>query len=204
MTREETQKILAAIQTAYPGYKVEDKKYAVDLWTEMLSDLTYEQVSIALRYFISTDTKGFAPSIGQLRAKANVGQQESMITDSEAWDMVYNALCNSNYHAEEEYNKLPTDVRHAVGGASTLRAWAAMDESAITVAESNFKRTYRAIYNKRQQEGMLPMNMRPQIEEAPLARIPDKETREEVESASNEFVDSLLAEYREKWAEEMR
>lgn len=199
MNPQETTKILMAIQTTYPQFKVQDKELAVRLWTEMLSDIPYETVQEALRAFIATDTKGFAPSIGQIRSYAFRNQSNEILEDGQAWDLVYNALCNSNYHAEEEFNKLPPDVRHAVGGASTLRSWAAMDESAITVAESNFKRSYRAKVEQRKRDVCLPEEMRPQIGTAPVAMLLDKEQRKSVERADNEKVSKMLNNLYEKW-----
>ena len=204
MTREETQKVLMAIATSYPAYKIpnERKTATVDLWHEMLEDLTYEEVSKALKVFISTDTKGFAPSIGQIRAAVRSYDQEDM-TDSEAWSLVYNALCNSNYNAAEEYNKLPPDVRRSVGGVSALQAWAMMDEDAITVAESNFKRTYRAIMENRKRDAMLPQNMRPRIGTAAYAQIPDKtEIRPQGNTADPDKVHDMLENLYRKWSEE--
>lgn len=205
MTREETQKLLMAMTTAYPSFKIpNDRKTAtVDLWTEMLSDISYPVAAEALKAFISIDTKGFAPSIGQIRAYAFRNQSNEIMEDGEAWDLVYNALCNSNYHAEEEFNKLPADVRSAVGGASTLRSWAAMDESAITVAESNFKRSYRAKVEQRKRDVCLPEEMRPQIGTAPVAMLPDKEERKSVERADNEKVSSMIDGLFEKWGMEI-
>lgn len=198
MTREETQRILAAIQTAYPGFRVENKKYAVDLWTEMLSDLSYEQVSKALQYFISTDTKGFAPSIGQIRASVQMTEPVDWMDEGQAWALVYNALSNSNYHSREEFNRLPPDVRRAVGGPSALQAWAVMDENAITVAESNFKRAYRAVMETRKRDAMLPDHMKVGLPEAPVAMIEAKEEKHQQNDKTGnapEILDELL----KKW-----
>lgn len=198
MTREETQKILMAVQAAYPGYKVQDKTYTLNLWTDMLGDLTYDQVGMALKRFIATDTKGFAPSIGQIRASIQTPERGESITDGEAWNLVYNALCNSNYHANEEYNKLPGDIRRAVGGADTLRAWAVMDEEAITVAESNFKRSYRAIIAIRERDAVLPPEMRIGRQDAPVAAIEETQEREEVKRIDPEELAAMLDPWRDE------
>lgn len=187
------------MQASYPNFRVSDKELTIKTWTGMLSDLSYEQVSKALQYFISTDTNGFAPSIGQIRASVQMTEPADGINESQAWAMVYNALCNSNYHAQEEFNRLPEDVRRAVGGAETLRSWAVMDEAAITVAESNFKRSFRAILESKKRDAMLPKEMRQALPEAPVARIEDKQEKEEVDRAKEEYVHNKLQNLFDQW-----
>jgi hypothetical protein len=66
MTRDETIKLLMVIQSAYPNFKPPDKTVAVDTWYTMLKDMDYNVVQMGLRAYITSDTSGFAPSIGQL------------------------------------------------------------------------------------------------------------------------------------------
>lgn len=66
MTREQTQELLAAIQVAFPNFNPKDKKATINMWFMMISDYTYEQLSLALKEYILTEKSGFAPSIGQL------------------------------------------------------------------------------------------------------------------------------------------
>lgn len=199
MNREETQRIIMAIQVLYPGYRVENsmKAATVDMWMEMMSDMSYEQVSRAVRVFSSTDTKGFAPTVGQIRAIIAERNITDLLNEGQAWELVYKAIENGNYGAEEEYNKLPEDIRRALGGPGQIRQWAAMDADSISVAESNFKRTYRAIVEKRMKVEALPQDIRPQIGAAPLAQIEGKTTTEyERNQASEEFVSALLERFK--------
>lgn len=199
MNREETQRIIMAIQVLYPGYRVENsmKAATVDMWMEMMSDMSYEQVSRAVRVFSSTDTKGFAPTVGQIRAIIAERNITDLLNEGQAWELVSKAIENGNYGAEEEYNKLPEDIRRALGGPGQIRQWAAMDADSISVAESNFKRTYRAIVEKRMKVEALPQDIRPQIGTAPLAQIEDKTTTEyERNQASEEFVSALLERFK--------
>ncbi len=199
MTREETQRILMAIQVLYPSYKVDNtmKTATVDMWTEMLSDLTYEQVSRAVRIFSSTDTKGFAPTVGQIRAVIAEKNIVNLMNEGQAWELVYKAIENGNYGSDEEYNKLPEDIRRALGGPGQIRQWAVIDVDGLSVAESNFKRSYRAIIERRMKVEALPQDMRPRIGAAPVACIADMQTTEcEREQASEEFVSALLDRFR--------
>lgn len=199
MTREETQKIIMGIQVLFKNFKVEDslKTATVDMWTEMLSDLTYEQVSAAVREFAMTDTKGFPPTIGQIRANVAGHRTMNIMGEGAAWELVYRALQNGYYGAEKEYNELPEDIRRALGGAGQLREWAVMDLDSITIAESNFKRAYRAVVEQRAKAEALPESMRPQIGAAPVAQIEDKACTEDfINRASEDYVSSLLEPFR--------
>lgn len=51
---------------SYPNYKPMDLSETIDVWTMMLEEYTYEQISVALKQYVLTENSGFAPSIGQL------------------------------------------------------------------------------------------------------------------------------------------
>lgn len=163
MTRDETIKILMIIQAAYPNYKPPDKTVAVNVWSEMLSDIPYEQVSIAVKAYIQTDTSGFAPSIGNIREKVQfIFSEEDDLNESAAWEIVWRAICNSGYHAEEEYNKLPPIVQRAVGSPRQLREWGLMeniDGKSIVVLQSNFQRVFRIEKEREKERKKLSQNI---------------------------------------------
>lgn len=155
MTRDETIKILMAIQAAYPNYRPQDKTVAVNVWAEMLSDIPYEQVSIAVKAYIQTDTSGFAPSVGDIREKVrDIFSKKDGLNETAAWSLVMKAIRRSTYYSEEEFAKLPPVVRRAVASPKQLREWATLEDvdgKAMTVIQANFQRTFR-IEQKREQE----------------------------------------------------
>ena len=147
MTRDETIKILMVIQAAYPNYKPQDKTVAVNVWTEMLSDIPYEQVSVAVKAYIQTNTSGFAPSVGDVREKVrDIFLKSDDLNETSAWSLAWKAICNSCYHAEEEFAKLPLVIQRTVHSPAQLREWALMEDidgNTISVLQSNFQRTFR-------------------------------------------------------------
>lgn len=163
MTRDETIKILMIIQAAYPNYKPPDKTVAVNVWAEMLSDIPYDQVSVAVKAYIQTDTSGFAPSIGNISEKVQfIFSEEDDLNESAAWAIVWRAICNSGYHAEEEYNKLPPIVQRAVGSPRQLREWGLMeniDGKSIVVLQSNFQRVFRIEKEREKERKKLSQNI---------------------------------------------
>ena len=142
MTREETKKIIRIMIDSYPNYKPSDLSETIDVWCMMLEDYSYQQISVALKAYILTDTSGFAPSIGQLVEK--IKSSTPQLNEMEAWSLVSKAIRNGYYGAEEEFAKLPEVVQKAVGNPSNLRHWSQTNiESIENVVQSNFLRSYR-------------------------------------------------------------
>lgn len=165
MTREETIKLLMVIQSAYPNFKPPDKTVAVDTWYTMLRDMDYNVVQMGLRAYITSDTSGFAPSIGQLINKLHEVQSPQELNEMEAWFLVSRALRNGYYGAVEEFNKLPPLVQKAVGSPDNLRNWAQTDSESIeNVVQSNFMRTYRTVVNRANEYQKMPKDIQALIE----------------------------------------
>ena len=161
MNVQETIKLLTTIQAAYPNYKIANKEITVNLWNDMLSEYTYQQVSTALKAYIMADTSGFAPSIGQLVDKAQKIKTPNVLSEMEAWNLVSKALRNGYYNANEEFNKLPYTVQKAVGQPSQLRYWAETDIKTIeTVVQSNFMRSYRSVLQNEQEFSKMPNDIK--------------------------------------------
>ena len=179
MTRDETIKILMAIQAAYPNYRPQDKTVAVNVWAEMLSDIPYEQVSIAVKAYIQTDTSGFAPSVGDIREKVrDIFSKKDDLNETAAWSLVLKAIRRSTYYSDEEFAKLPEVVQRAVSSPRQLREWATLEDvdgKTLTVIQSNFQRTFRTEQQReRERHKLSPDVLRlmhhlnnPQIEDKP-------------------------------------
>jgi hypothetical protein len=154
------------IQTTFPNWKPQgDLSLVVDVWHEYLEDYAYEEILIALKAYTTTDTSGFAPSIGQLVGKLQMVSQPNELNEMEAWALVSQALKNGYYGAEEEFAKLPEMVQKAVGTPANLRAWAHTDEQSIeNVVQSNFMRTYRTVVKRESECAKLPPSIKNLIE----------------------------------------
>lgn len=68
MTREETKRLLTEIAQLFPRFvnQDEDKKLKVDLWAEALGEYEYARMHEALMAYVRTESKGYAPTAGQL------------------------------------------------------------------------------------------------------------------------------------------
>ncbi len=147
MTKTEVKKVIAVMMATYPNYKPINVDIVVEVWTDMLVRYTYEQVNMALKAYILSDTSGFAPSIGQIVEKLQLFIGNEELNEMAAWGLVLKAMRNSIYHSEEEFAKLPPVVQKAVVSPGQLREWAMaedVDGTWMNVTQSNFMRTYRA------------------------------------------------------------
>ena len=164
VTRDETIELLMMVQAAFPNYKPQDKTVAVNTWFLMLADYPYQQVQMALKAYIATDTSGFAPSIGQIIDKMQMINSHAEQNEMEAWSLVSKALRNGNYKSREEFEKLPDLVKEAVGSPENIHNWAQSDIKSIeSVIQSNFIKSYRLVVNRQKEIQKLPKDIKAMI-----------------------------------------
>lgn len=165
MTREETVEIIHIICDCYPNFKPEDLSRTIDAWQVMLEEYSCEQVAVALKAYVASDTSGFAPSVGEIVAKIKLVSQPQELDGMAAWGLVSKALRNGTYGAVEEFNKLPPLVKQAVGMPDNLKNWATADYQTIeTVIQSNFLRTYETVVKRANEINRMPDDIKSLIE----------------------------------------
>lgn len=149
MTRAETIQILSVLKSAYPAFyrdiTKQDAEKAIELWSVMFEEEPAGLVGAAVKAFISGDSKGFPPAIGQIKERIRQITQPEEMTEQEAWGYVSKALRNSTYGSVEEFAKLPPEVKAVVHDPGQLRQWAMAEADEVeTVIASNFMRSFRA------------------------------------------------------------
>lgn len=195
MTREDTMELLMTMQAAYPNYHVADKTVAINTWHLMLHGYDKPVVMGALQAFILSDTKGFAPSIGQIVEKIQTTTQPLELNEMEAWDLVAKAVRNGNYGAEEEFEKLPPMVQKAVGSPGQIAKWAGIPSDELhTVGQSNFLRSYRAILIREKEQEKLPPKLR-QLSVATVAALEDHAEPEEPKSEGTPMPEGFMEQF---------
>ena len=163
MTRDEFKAVAARLRAVYAKDFMPDKE-AYDTWYLLLEDLPIGVVqAAALRYM---QTGKFAPTPADIRqiAAEIMTPPEEELTGEEAWSLVSAAICNSIYHSQEQYDRLPRTVRRAVGSPGNLREWAMTDLGEIqTVVHSQFLKTYRAVMEQSRRDAATSQGVRGQI-----------------------------------------
>lgn len=170
MTREEVVKIILVIKSTFPKtyekFTRSDFEGMADAWTVLFDDYTYQQISLGLKAYLTTNTTGFPPVPAQLIAYTRQQNPMRELTSNEAWDLVYKAICNSNYNAEEEFNKLPELCQKAIGSPASLRELATMDADTVKSVEgSHFKRNYETLVKRKREYEKIPEKTRAQLEQ---------------------------------------
>lgn len=163
MTKQETAKLIAMLKEYYPrDYESTDIMSRVNAWHMILQDYDYKNATAALLAFVSTDTKGFAPVVGQILEKIQlIKGSANELTEGEAWALVSRATRNGAYKSEEEFNRLPEQVKQVVGSPAMIKAWSQLPvEEVETVIQSNFMRSYRARIRNDREFKALPSNVR--------------------------------------------
>lgn len=160
MQREEIKKLIMAIATCYPNYKPSDITATIDMWTMMLEERSYQEMALALKSFILTDTSGFAPNIAQLIAKANELKQGEQLSEMEVWSLVSKAIRNSSYNARSEFEKLPPAVQKAVGSHENLRTWATDSNYNENVVQSHFLNCYKTVLKREKENNALSSDIK--------------------------------------------
>lgn len=163
-TDKETRKIIAVLMVAYPNYKPINIDFTVSVWTDMLSDYSYSEVDMAIKAYISTNTSGFAPAIGQVIDKIKSITTPRQMTDAEAWALVRKAISDSSYNAKDRFNELPVTCQRAVGSPAQLRMWALDASYNENVVSSNFMRCYRTEVTRQSELSRMPSEVRQIIE----------------------------------------
>lgn len=161
--------VMAVIKEFYPSFH-KDKtsqqiQVSVNLWHEMFKDDDGNQVLAAVKAFVATDTKGFPPSVGQIKQRLVQLNAPDMPDESEAWGQVWKAIQNSGYHSGEEFKKLHPIVQRVVGQPEVLKAWSILPADEVqTIIASNFQRAYRARKHEVAEHLALPSELRQVLE----------------------------------------
>lgn len=165
MTREEFGIIAMALKSVYNAPNFIATNDAINIWYDLLKDLDYNTCNLAVREYMSTESK--IPTPADIRKKAMSCTSAPQMNENEAWALVSRALRNGIYGAEREFNNLPPTVQKAVGSANNLHNWATSDYDTIeTVIASNFMRTYRGVVARESEMQQIPTQMRDLIEMA--------------------------------------
>lgn len=165
MTRDDTKRLMAIIVGAYTNFKPDDMKLTVDVWSTLLADYDFDGIVMALQAYITSDTKGFPPNVGQILEKYNAIKNPQQMNGQEAWALVSKALRNGYYKAQEEYDNLPPVVQKAVGSPSNLHNWSMTDEKTVeTVIASNFMKSYEVECKRERELQTMPLNIKTLIE----------------------------------------
>jgi hypothetical protein len=157
MKKKETAEILAILNATYPQVYAkltpEIKETMLNIWFEMFSNTDYEVVIMAVKNYISNDTKGFMPTIGAIKESIRKLQHPETLTEQEAVNMIMESLNDGYYNSKGMFDKLPKILQRVVGSPAQLAQWSIMEIDTVqSVVASNIARSYRAILEQEQEK----------------------------------------------------
>ncbi len=172
MTANETAKVMAILQVAYPAFygkkSAEEKRAAVSLWAELLKEYDCRLVMAAVKELIKTHS-GYPPDIAAVverieGIKDAAGGQE---TNEELWLRLKQAVSNGYYGAEEEFQKLPEVLKQYLRSPSQLRELSGIDSDTLnTVTRGQFLKTIEIEKQRQRDRKAAQTNLPPELAEA--------------------------------------
>jgi len=148
MTKNETVRILAVINAAYPqAYEritEQVKADMVNLWHGIFMDDDYKIIARAVKTYLTNDTRGFIPPIGAIKEEVRKIMFPDELTEQEAVNLIMDRLGWSS--AKEAFASLPPVIQRVVGSASQLNAWGYMEIDTVqSVISSNIQRSLKTM-----------------------------------------------------------
>lgn len=191
MTVSEFAILADAIKTYYPKENMLPTKEAIALWYDALKDIDYKSAERGLKRYVMLNK--FPPAISDIRENALGGAEIDELSEMEAWARISKAIGNANYHADEEFSKLPVDLQKVVGSPANLREWAMLDSDTVhSVVQSNVIRMYRTIAKRLGEEKRMPEPMRVKISvDTNLPAIESKQEPEMEPEVSGGYTDEM-------------
>ena len=186
MTDYETKLILARIEANWSPFK--NAESAVTLWCDRFKSDPYPLVLEAVNVLIDTDTGGFRPTIGQVKAAMHDIVYGEAMSETEAWQIVKNSLHEAQEDpenltgAKSAWHKLPEELQKLVSPRQLLE-WNWMDiEKMDTVIQSNFMRSYRDVMGRKYRKEAISKESAQNIEKMrqALGLYKDPETKPEL------------------------
>lgn len=160
MTREETKMIIKMLSSVYVNEfskLTEDKVIQmIDVWTMLLEDEDANKIATVTKAYLKSNSNAFMPTPAMLINMAYELFTPQGMTELEAWNIVYRAVCNSGYNAQREYDNLPQEIK-ALCSPKQLIEWSQMDISTLnSVVASNFMRSFKVREKQRSDYAKLP------------------------------------------------
>ena len=173
MTREEFSNIAKGMKAIYADPKFIADKDAFDMWFSLLGNTPYEVMSMAVQaHMLSNKFPPTPADINLQIQKLREGNTSSLPSPETAWALVRKACRNANYHAEDEFAKLPEMVQQAVGSHENLSSWALLGIDVFeSVQKSHFIKAYNGLVERAREEERLPDSIRRTIEAARYPQI---------------------------------
>lgn len=161
MTKEEFGKIAVIMKTCYPKEsELLKTEHAVGIWYELLKDIDYTTMSMALNKWVATEK--WSPSISELRKMCYEVSTPSVLPWDEAWESVLQAVRNYGFNRRvEAMDTLDDLTRKAVAKVGWMQI---CHSEQIGIERASFREIYNAMANRQTKDGQTSPAVRKVIE----------------------------------------
>lgn len=158
MEKSEFLILVKTMKAVYPAMFSE--RETIDIWYALLKDLDYQNAAAGLGKHLATNP--YPPTVADIR-KNTVPDNE--LNGEQAWALAFNAISNSAYNSEEEFERLPDLVKIAVGSPANLKELALMPtETVNSVEKSHFLRIYETEKKRKMELNVMPKEIRDRLQ----------------------------------------
>ena len=169
MNRNDVLKVLAMLEVNYVNHfnKLSKEQFdnTIMLWVTQFKDDDPNVIANAIQSIIATDTSPFPPQIATVKKMAYELTHKSSLTEQEVVKCLKQAISNSGYYAQQEYDDLPQEVQ-SLCSPNQLRSWSQIDEREVdTVIMSLVTRGYQKRVEENKKNELLPSSVKLAINE---------------------------------------
>jgi len=161
MTLNETSRILSIIAAAYPRFQVDKAGLTLQVWHEMLGDLDYRIVQMAVQKLILENP--FPPAIADVRKQAAeiTTPKGEQLDPAEAWGEVEKAIRHYGSYREEE---ALASMSPAVAKVAKYMGWREICLSEEPgVVRGQFLKMFSQVQEREKKEALLPEKLKNDI-----------------------------------------
>ena len=165
MQRDTIIAVLGILKTAYPRFYAnmtkKEAEETIALWQEMFADTNPQILLLAVKSLISHFE--FPPTIADI--KKEIVKRTSNEETIDYWNEAYKMICNGSYMTEEEFESHSDICKRYFGSVSRLKEKSRTENLNLEVEQSLFNKTAETLKQRKEQEIMLPTDIKLQINE---------------------------------------
>ena len=146
----------------------------IRLWCVQFREDSYKDVIIAVHSLISSRTDTYPPVIGEIKEAIRAVTHPDETPSGEAWDLVMKCIKRGTVHAQEDWEKLPDEVKEAIS-PDEIKRRAEDEDFNEGVEKALFLKRWAVLRERRRAKDTMPESLLKQIEmrKAAFAQIED-------------------------------
>jgi hypothetical protein len=157
ITKVEVAKLLTVIAAMYPRFEVNDLK--INLWHEMIGDLSYQVAQMALKKTMLTSV--YPPTVADIRAAVADITEVEQLDAGKAWGEVTRAISRWGFYEPSKAYELMSPLTLQVVKQLSWREICMAEE--IGVTRGQFMKMYDSMKKREETNKLLPASFKNQI-----------------------------------------